>query len=155
MANRRDEKFLPLEVKKKALELEHEGETTVKKIEQIASSFYDTSYEYLQQWSAYYDEYCAFGWIQLNDTLPEWNFIEQNLSAIVKILDGHASDGQFFDQFKILQRFISKDMLGDWDRKNVSCDQRWLQVFSDLSAKSIDCNAIAVLVEYFLCLPGW
>ena len=76
LKKREDNKFLPLMVKGMVRKLVNDGLIKLSDVQDTATEFYKTCYEYLDLWSRYFEELEHMQWALLKK-VPQWPDVEK------------------------------------------------------------------------------
>ena len=99
LKKREDNKFLPLMVKGMVRKLENDGLIKLSDVQDTATEFYKTCYEYLDLWSGHFEELKYMQWALLKK-VPQWPDVEKTFEFVItKQLLDIACHSELFDNF--------------------------------------------------------
>lgn len=157
LQGRLDESFIPVEVRRKLTDLEESGEIKQKDFLRIVSSFYKNSIEYLGKWANSYGGSEKHEWILLR-SVPAWSEIQSSLVTLPSdisqlIASDMKTESVLFDQWQCA-KLIAAGRIDDWNTKNVSPSERWVDIFSKMYCENVNFDDLSKAVQTVLCLPG-
>lgn len=94
-----------------------------------------------------------FSWICLHD-LVTWNQITTSCETFKNSLGTNLNEDQLFDEIGHLKLYLTKEKLTDWNKNNISTEDRWLEFFRFMKGKLVPVTNLEKLYEFVLCLPG-
>ncbi|KAL4131754.1 hypothetical protein QTP88_009023 [Uroleucon formosanum] len=148
--------FLPYSVRRLLSDLQKKGEVQEDYVKSIASDFYKTTTEYLQQWTSYnHSELQIFKWVDLRKILT-WVEVQKSMDVLIeKGLIGSEQDTEAFDEFTLFSSYVS-DKAEEWnsDFSNKYAEHRWIEVFQYFRDNNLNHTIFQKIVEYVLCMPA-
>lgn len=149
--------FLPYSVRRLLSDLQKKGEVQEDYVKSIASDFYRTTSEYLQQWTSYnQSELQIFQWVDLRK-VPTWEEVQKSVDVLIeKGLINFEKDTEAFDEFTLVSLYVSAKKVEEWnlDSSNKYAEHRWVQVFQHFRDNNLNHTIFGKIVEYVLCLPA-
>ncbi|KAF0717745.1 protein FAM200B-like [Aphis craccivora] len=118
-----------------------------------AEKFYSSCINYLNKWSTNMNNIKLFSWICLHD-LVTWNQITTSCETFKNSLGTNLNEDQLFDEIGHLKLYLTKEKLTDWNKNNISTEDRWLEFFRFMKGKLVPVPNLEKLCEFVLCLPG-
>lgn len=147
--------FLPHSVRTISVKLQEIDDTfDQQNINTVASEFYKTSKEYLDQWCQFNIELEIFEWVNLNKRMT-WEEVQKVVDIL--ITQGFIScsqDTEAFEEFSLISKYLTDEKITNWNAENIASEQRWVELFLHFRANNIPCEIFHIISEYVMCLPG-
>ncbi|CAH1971900.1 unnamed protein product [Acanthoscelides obtectus] len=154
LQNRLNELYLPLKVRESLSKLENMGDIDrsvnyrdifIMHVKQ----FYSNCVTYLKNWSENLSELKLFGWVNLKKQVS-WAEILSSCEAFKDYIGPILNQDELFDEVSLIRTNVTEDKIVDWNSRNISTEDRWLEVFQKESAL----KNLKILCEFVFCLPG-
>ena len=134
--------------------LENDGLIKLSDVTDIATEFYKTCIDYLDQWSGDLEELVNMQWALLKE-VPQWVDVEKTVEFVIeKQLFNPEFHSDLFDNFACASNYINDDKIAEWNSSKTPSDQRWVEVFTHLKNRNISQKQLIKLIQYIFCLPG-
>lgn len=154
LVERKKDLFLPLTVKNIILELQKSNDFDETITKEHITNFYQTCIDYLNQWDKAFRDVEILYWILLRNMLS-WDKIEKTLSYLNEFRnDLKINNEDLFDEVSCVKNFANNEKIEDWRVKNISVDERWIEIFNHFKKHVVAYKNILILVEFCLCLPA-
>lgn len=147
--------FLPHSVRNLILQFQvSDSGCTEEYVKNVASEFYKTSYEYLEQWTLFTKELEIFEWASLTK-IPPWEEVQKVMDSIIEkgFIEGE-KDTEVFDEYSLILKYVTPEKLAQWNKSQVSIENRWVELFKHFRDNNLNHKHFRVIIEYILCLPG-
>eukprot|EP00079_Xenopus_tropicalis_P010275 XP_002934983.2 PREDICTED: uncharacterized protein LOC100492546 isoform X1 [Xenopus tropicalis] len=151
---RRNENFIPPKVKTILSSMEEHGSYTIACFFKVSNDFYTTALQYLNAWSVNFEHVDKMECMLLKH-LPDRQSFEHAVHFFLSksnLVDIKEDD--LFNEITCLKSFVTKDKVQEWNSNGVTTCERWSQVFSHFSQKSLSFTQLKTIVELTLCMPG-
>lgn len=149
---RRKETFVGIMAKSLLNKLMDDGEENPNQFLKSVDSFYETAITYIKNWKSPMQELTVLQWTMLFVKFP-WATIENSVSFVSSNV-GELNDGRLFDDFTRMDTYCRKEKLNDWRIRNMSVQDRWMEMFGHSTRESLQFDNLFKIVAFTVCLPG-
>lgn len=94
-----------------------------------------------------------FSWTCLHD-LVTWNQITTSCETFKNYLGTNLNEDQLFDEIGHLKLYLTKEKLTDWNKNNISTEDRWLEFFRFMKGKLVPVTNLKSYVNLFYVFQG-
>ena len=153
LVNRQKFRFIPKEARD---ELSKKKENEQREMLEKVVEFYDSIVQYITLWESSFDGTTIFCWMTLLKA-PNWEIVEKSYDFCCnkygKDFNTIVNNSSLFDETTMMINYVDTN-LHDWRIKNVTSEERWIQIFKHFVDNGNKLINLEKLVEFAFCLPG-
>ena len=153
LKNRAENNFVPFMVRNILSDVDSNNPGVKNKFLKDSQLFYDTAFEYMDEWTANFEIFEVFEFVTLEKPM-NYDGLEEPVKLIKEKFDVNIDENKLFDEVYRLNKYCDKDTTKFWSTEKIDIEKRWLEIFDHFEKIGYPMQNLYFLVDFILSLPG-